>query len=172
MKGACSPTLRCSQINFLKLSASLPEMLSPIPEGPSCSCEDGQHNNSGIHQSSGGLCCGLCSCRLHSLAHRQILWNCNRFLSLRAMYILASLNFAADMHTRHANVWGMEPTSCGCGAAMAKLWVSVIGLAPRLPGLCLSPLSSFICWTFPLCVWHGGFAALAWSGSVCWLVGA
>lgn len=59
-------------------SVSIPETLSSIPEGPSCPRMDGQHYDSGLHQSSGGLR----SQRLHALACKLILWSSDRLLSL------------------------------------------------------------------------------------------
>lgn len=103
VKGAWCATLLCSHINFQELSAVFLSLKCFLPflRGHHVLVKTYNTTTAAYINHQGGLC----SCRLHNLARRLILWSCNRFLSLRAIYILASRNLGAEVHSRHADVW-------------------------------------------------------------------
>lgn len=83
-------------------SVSHAETLSPVSQWTSCPGENGQYNDDGIYQLSGGLR----SRQLHVLAHRLTLWSSKRLLSLRATHVPGALNQGADLLSRGVQLYG------------------------------------------------------------------
>lgn len=83
----------------------------------------------------------------------------------------------SDVHSGQSEFCGRhahQARQCmGNGAYITRLWSSYGQASVDLRlGWLLTFVQFYMLDVSALCVWHGGFAALTWSGSACWLVGA